>query len=121
MFNVPTGAATAPTLDVTTRLVIAWCNQARAELGLPPRTDLRAGARLNPWFCPVCRTIGEGMAPHLQPEFAGQTFRVWLGPKLLRLEWEAPTYVAQWSERFDRGGYRRYAITRDRAFALGWS
>lgn len=111
----------ATTLDVRVAQVLAWCNTARAELDLPPLADLRTGARGNPWFCPVCRTIGAGMPANLQPEFAGQTFRVWCGPKLIRLEMVAPPGVAQWSEDFDRGGFDVYAISRARAFTEGWA
>jgi hypothetical protein len=116
----PRGAVTDPPLDVVTKAVLDWCNQIRTELDLPALTDLRPGARLNPWFCPVCRTIGAGLPAGLQPEFAGDVFRLWCGPKLLRLEARAPRHVADWSEAFDRGHHPRFAMSRAAAFRVGW-
>lgn len=123
MYGVPRrGAAVlAATLDVRVAQVLAWCNHVRAELDLSPLADLRTGARGNPWFCPVCRTVGRGMPVNLQPEFAGRTLRVWVGQKLIRLQVTAPVEVAGWSEAFDRGEFDRYAISRDVAFAEGWT
>lgn len=106
--------------DVETQAVIAWANDVRAELGLEPVSDIRPGVPGNPWFCPFCRTVGEGMPRNLQPEFAGQTFRVWCGPKVMRLELCAPPAVAKWSEDFDLGAHPEMVLPREVAFRVGW-
>jgi len=106
--------------DVETVAVVAWCNRARDELGLPPVPAIRPGVPGNPWFCPIGRTVGEGMPRNLQPEFAGQTFRVWAGPKIMRLEMLAPPVVAKWSEDFDLGHHPDLVMPREVAFRVGW-
>lgn len=95
MIAVPTDLQVAAVLD--------WANDMRATLGLPVVAALEGGERLNPWFCPVCRTIGAAAPRRLQVEFSGTRLRVWCrGTNLLVLERDAPVVVTRWSEDFDR-------------------
>lgn len=102
--------------DLHVAAVLAWSNEQRARLSLAPLDDLMPGERLNPWFCPVCKTVGAGGPARNQPEFSGARLRVWIrGTNLLVLEADAPPVVVAWSEVFDRGGHDRYAIPREEA------
>jgi hypothetical protein len=90
--------------DLVAAAVLAFVNDAREALGLAPVPALRGGERLNPWFCPICRTIGEGAPAQLQVEFSGTRLRVWRrGTTLIVLQVDAPAIVVRWSEDFDRG------------------
>ena len=90
--------------DLVAAAVLAFVNDARADLGLEPVSALAGGERLNPWFCPICRTIGDGLPRRLQVEFSGTRLRVWRrGTTLIVLQTDAPPVVGAWSEAFDRG------------------
>lgn len=105
-------------VDPRVAATLAFCNEARARLGHNPVAQMRAGERLNPWFCPVCRTIGDGLPHRLEPEFSGTLLRVWhRHTNVIALEAEAPAEVVEWSEEFDRGRHDELATTSERARA----
>lgn len=106
----------APT-DRRLAAALRYANEVRARLGLADEPALRGGERVNPWFCPLCRTVGHDLARKYEVEFDGTVLRVWLrGTRLLWLEQEAPAEVVEWSEEFDRGrAGDEYALTREDA------
>lgn len=79
--------------------VLEAINEIRAELGLPPATEIRPGCRGNPMHCPLASTIA-----------AGSRMTVLVGTRNWHQGWASregplPSVLKQFVRDVDRGKY----------------